>query len=414
MRSLYLAAILLSSTALAEELTTNNLITNGTFEGGNSSGWTTTGDVTVLNDCCGSSYDLEFGDSGSIEQSFTLTSDSINQGMLDNGITLNSSVQVQNGECGVAQCWGGSGPADTFTIRLQIRDSDNNILAVTSQERTNVTGINGKDFSDSVSYTGVGSNIGNIFISGADGNSPAYLGGPNLDNISVTMTYDDTVLSATETAIIEEAFEEIEEVLSTVEIEEFTEIPTIVLATEVEFTEVEEFLPEVKTVEEEFVEETIVLATEVVEELPVEETIEITEEVYEEVVESQTETVTEEMEVAEETETIESVEPTEEEPRSSNSERVNVDVNVEEIAIKVADKIKSIDGQLKVTQMIVAKAMQKNNEKLDDYARINSQIFIQPELVDTNIDTYIASTYVDIRNIYPNQLYEDRLWTLRQ
>ena len=116
MNKILYSLLFLSTIISAEELTTNNLITNGTFEGGNSSGWTTTGDVTVLNDCCGSSYDLEFGDSGSIEQSFTLTSDSINQGMLDNGITLNSSVQVQNGECGVAQCWGGSGPADTFTI----------------------------------------------------------------------------------------------------------------------------------------------------------------------------------------------------------------------------------------------------------------------------------------------------------
>ena len=397
--------LLFPLTLFAEELTTNNLITNGTFEGGNSSGWTTTGDVTVLNDCCGSSYDLEFGDSGSIEQSFTLTSDSINQGMLDNGITLNSSVQVQNGECGVAQCWGGSGPADTFTIRLQIRDSDNNILAVTSQERTNVTGINGKDFSDSVSYTGTGSNIGNIFISGSDGNSPAYLGGPNLDNISVTMTYDDTVLSATETAIIAEAFEEIEEVLSTVEIEEFTEIPTIVLATEVEFTEVEEFIPEVKTVEEEFVEETVVLVTEEI----------IEEEVaYEENIEAPVETKSEETTTETEgrREEVSETEP-ETETRVSNDDGVDVNVSVEEIAIQVADKIKTIDGQLKATQLIVAKAMQKTN-KIDKYAQVNLEIFVQPELVDANIDSYIASTYTDIRNIYPNKLYEDRLWTLRR
>tara|TARA_R100000005_G_C4997535_1_gene204243 strand:+ start:530 stop:1744 length:1215 start_codon:yes stop_codon:yes gene_type:complete len=397
--------LLFPLTLFAEELTTNNLITNGTFEGGNSSGWTTTGDVTVLNDCCGSSYDLEFGDSGSIEQSFTLTSDSINQGMLDNGITLNSSVQVQNGECGVAQCWGGSGPADTFTIRLQIRDSDNNILAVTSQERTNVTGINGKDFSDSVSYTGAGSNIGNIFISGSDGNSPAYLGGPNLDNISVTMTYDDTVLSATETAIIAEAFEEIEEVLSTVEIEEFTEIPTIVLATEVEFTEVEEFIPEVKTVEEEFVEETVVLVTEEI----------IEEEVaYEENIEAPVETKSEETTTETEgrREEVSETEP-ETETRVSNDDGVDVNVSVEEIAIQVADKIKTIDGQLKATQLIVAKAMQKTN-KIDKYAQVNLEIFVQPELVDANIDSYIASTYTDIRNIYPNKLYEDRLWTLRR
>ena len=221
--------ILLFLTNISYAETTGNLILNGTFENNNSNNWTTSGDVQVLGDCCGSNYDLEFGDSGSIEQSFVLISDDITQPMLNNGITLNSSVQVQNGECGVSGCWGGSGPADTFTIRLQIRDSDSNVLATTTQERTNVTGINGKDFTDSVSYTGIGSNIGNIFLSGSDGNSPANLGGPNLDNISVTMTYDPTVLSSTQTSHITTTFQEIEEVLfSKVErvefipIEEFT------------------------------------------------------------------------------------------------------------------------------------------------------------------------------------------------
>ena len=160
--------ILLFLTNISYAETTGNLILNGTFENNNTNNWTTSGDVQVLNDCCGSNYDLEFGDSGSIEQSFTLISNDITQPMLNNGITLNSSVQVQNGECGVSGCWGGSGPADTFTIRLQIRDEDSNVLATTTQERTNVTGINGKDFEDSVSYTGAGSNQGNIFISGAD------------------------------------------------------------------------------------------------------------------------------------------------------------------------------------------------------------------------------------------------------
>jgi len=250
----YLAILLFPLSLFAE--TTGNLITNGTFENGNSNGWTTTGEVTVLNDCCGSQYDLEIGLSGSISQSFDLTSDTITQPMLDNGITLNSSVQVQNGECGVAQCWGGSGPADSFTIQLQIKDSDNNVLATTTQERTNVTGINGKDFSDSVAYTQSGSNRGGITISGTDSNGIAGgLGGPNFDNVEVTMTYDPVVLSATETAIIATAFEEIEQVLSAeieiVEFEEFTEIPSIALTSNVEFTQVEEYLTQIKEIQTE-------------------------------------------------------------------------------------------------------------------------------------------------------------------
>ena len=228
----YLIPLLFPLMVLADSQTTGNLILNGTFENNNSNNWTTSGDVQVLGDCCGSSYDLEFGDSGSIEQSFVLISDDITQPMLNNGITLNSSVQVQNGECGVSGCWGGSGPADTFTIRLQIRDSDSNVLATTTQERTNVTGINGKDFTDSVSYTGIGSNIGNIFLSGSDSNSPNTLGGPNLDNISVTMTYDDEVLSAIQTSHITTTFQEIEEVL-------FSKVERV------EFIPVEEFTFEV-------------------------------------------------------------------------------------------------------------------------------------------------------------------------
>jgi len=222
----YLAILLFPLSLFAE--TTGNLITNGTFENGNSNGWTTTGEVTVLNDCCGSQYDLEIGLSGSISQSFDLTSDTITQPMLDNGITLNSSVQVQNGECGVAQCWGGSGPADTFTIQLQIKDSDNNVLATTTQERTNVTGINGKDFSDSVTYTQSGSNRGGITISGTDSNGIAGgLGGPNFDNVEVTMTYDPVVLTTSQTETITTAINSIEELENEIEIIQFIPIEEI-------------------------------------------------------------------------------------------------------------------------------------------------------------------------------------------
>ena len=211
-------------TLFAEQ--TGNLVINGDFENNNSNNWTTTGEVQVLNDCCGSNYDLEFGLQGSIEQDFNLTSNNINQSMLDNGITLNSSVLMQNGECGVSGCWGGQGGADSFTIRLQIKDSDNNILSTTTQERYNVTGINGKIFENSVTHNGSSSNIGNIHISGSDTNGVAGgLGGANVDDIVVRMTYDPVVLSTTQTTHIATTFQEIEEVLfSSVETVEFIPI----------------------------------------------------------------------------------------------------------------------------------------------------------------------------------------------
>jgi len=250
----YLIPLLFPLIVLADSQTTGNLITNGNFNNG-TTGWTLQGDAQRIGDCCPGGHDFEFGDSGSIEQSFDLLSNTITQPMLNNGITLNSSVEVQNGECGVSGCWGGSGGADTFTIRLQIRDSDSNVLATTTQERTNVTGINGKDFTDSVSYTGTGSNIGNLFISGSDANSPANLGGPNVDNISVTMTYDDEVLSAIQTSHITTTFQEIEEVLFSkaerVEFEEFTEIPSIALTSNVEFTQIEGYLTQIEEIQTE-------------------------------------------------------------------------------------------------------------------------------------------------------------------
>ena len=165
---------MLYAIAKADIQTTNNLVTNGNFETGNSNGWTTSGDVQVLNDCCelnnvASNYDLEFGDSGSITQDFNLSSDTITQNMLDNGITLNSTIEAQNGECSVTGCWGGQGDADTFTNELTIKDSDGNVLASNTNIRTDTTGIDGANFTDTLIYTGTGSNVGNINISASDG-----------------------------------------------------------------------------------------------------------------------------------------------------------------------------------------------------------------------------------------------------
>ena len=424
--------LLFPLTLFAEELTTNNLITNGTFDNG-TTGWTLSGNAVRINDCCPGGHDLEFGDSGSIEQSFNLITDTITQPMLDNGITLNSSVEVQNGECAVAQCWGGQGAADSFTIRLQIRDSNNEILATTSQTRTNITGINGKYFQDTLSYTGINSNIGNILISGTDANAPASLGGPNVDNISVTMTYDDTVLTATQT----QELQEIEEIISFIETEpiEFTELFEEV--TVQEFIEEEyhfEILTEMVELKEEekFVEESIVL--EIYEEPETEQEV-ATEIESEEIVVAEEQTGTEEVSsreensITEEESTTSNVE-TQEETRTENSssqptntdtetteqtivaEDVRVD-SVQDISEQIARTTLDIDQQLILTQNLVAKVM-SNNDMITGYTKVNTDIFKQPNLININIDSYINSIYTDNRDIYPNQYYEDRLWTSRQ
>ena len=397
--------------------TSANLITNGTFDNG-TTGWTTSGDAQVIGDCCPGGHDFEFGNSGSIEQTFDLTSDDITTQMLDNGITLNSTVEVQNGEGGAGSWCPNCGDADSFRIDLTILDNNSQVLTTTTQTRTDVTGINGVDFTDSITYTGTGSYYGNIFIKGED-TSTGRLGGPNVDNISVTMEYDPVVLSLEQTQHISAVAEIVEEIY----IEEFVyEEPVI---EEIIFEEpMVEIIEEPVFIEEEFIEETIVLAPAMIEPEIIEEVIEepAIEEVFEEIVEAPIEE--ELVEEINETETIEETERdtevnesngdviAEETEVDNESGSIETELTIEEISIKVADKIKTIDGQLKATQMIVAKVMQKHN-KISSYSKVNTDIFIQPNIVDIDIGTYTNNTYVDIRNIYPNQTYEDRLWTSR-
>ena len=375
----------------AEEQTTGNLITNGNFETGNANGWTTSGNVQVLNDCCElnnvpSNYDLEFGDSGSISQDFKLYSNDITQDMLDNGITLNSTIEVQNGECNVTGCWGGQGAADTFTNELSIKDSNGNILASNTNIRTDVTGIDGANFSDTLIYNGTGSSNGNITISGSDANAPAYLGGPNLDNISVTMTYDDSVLATEIVEEIENIFEEVEEVfeeLEFVQIEELFE-EFVTLLEEPPLEEELSFEPVLMVVEEMPMEEEVAMEVEEEITMEVEEAAEEEEMIEEEIIEEEPQQIAqkpnEEEEIKEEEPTSETANKspvstkkiTKQKKVQSKTKTANVEsqskfVGLEKAMDKVDKDIKDISKNLQIKNIIKLDAMASEQASLDLY-----------------------------------------------
>jgi len=415
--SIFLLMILTLTTSLAEEKTTNNLITNGNFETGNANGWTTNGDVQVLNDCCelngvSSNYDLEFGDSGSIEQQFNLTTDTINQTMLNNGITLNSTVEVQNGECGVAGCWGGSGNADTFTITLKIKDSDGNVLATNTTIRTDVTGINGANFTDRLIYNGQDSNLGNLNIAGTDANAPSNLGGANVDNIVVTMTYDDEVISNEIIQEIATVFEELqEETFKEIKLEEkFTfeikEEPKLE-----EVFEVEESIEIVSMPEKE--PEIIEEKPEVMEETMIEEKLEeemITEEIMEEAVEEKEEEIQEE-EMVEES----SQEAPEKEIKTKVAKKKTKKPKIDKIMAKVDEQIKDSAKNLTIKNIIKLDAMQNDQVSLSAY---NNTEFYKPKDIYLNqielFDNRSIYANVDLVEYTANDIMEVKIKTLNE
>ena len=401
----------------AEEITTGNLITNGNFETGNANGWTTSGNVQVLNDCCElnnvpSNYDLEFGDSGSISQDFKLYSNDITQDMLDNGITLNSTIEVQNGECNVTGCWGGQGAADTFTNELSIRDSNGNVLASNTNIRTDVTGIDGANFSDTLIYNGTGSSNGNITISGSDANAPAYLGGPNLDNISVTMTYDDSVLATEIVEEIENIFEEVEEVfeeLEFVQIEELFE-EFVTLLEEPPLEEELSFEPVLMAVEEMPMEEEVAMEVEEEITMEVEEAAEKEEMIEEEIIEEEPQQIAqkpnEEEEIKEEEPTSETANKspvstkkiTKQKKVQSKTKTANVEsqskfVGLEKAMDKVDKDIKDISKNLQIKNIIKLDAMASDQASLDLY----NVPFYKSE------DIYLDQLQIqDLRQVYEN------------
>ena len=142
-----------------------------------------------------------------------LTNNTRTQEMLDNGITLNSYIDVANCDSQPGNCEGKSGNADSHTVTIELKDSSGNTLSTTTQTRTEIVGFQGNcngypgnnsgghaancgQYNDQVIYNSHGSNKVDWSWSGTDNNTGSgQRGGPNLLGAALTMTYDDTVLN---------------------------------------------------------------------------------------------------------------------------------------------------------------------------------------------------------------------------
>ncbi len=232
--SLLLTLCLLTCTANSVEVTTGNLLPNandGVDWGSSStdqihpdsgSGYVSNGgtvngfDVTCTNQSnCGYKYsvggDFEVtGDTTLSVENVGLTNNSITQSMLDNGVTLNSYIDVANCESTEGNCESKGGSNDTHTTTIVLKDSSGNVLSTTTQTRNEVTGFQGNcngypgssatgvtaacgQYNDTVTHNDVGANKFNWSWQGVDSNyTNQSRQGPNLLGARVTMTYNNT------------------------------------------------------------------------------------------------------------------------------------------------------------------------------------------------------------------------------
>ena len=105
---------------------------------------------------------------------------------LNGGINLSSSIAVQNCEWNQSafKCGSSDGAVDSYTLEMKVLDSDNNVLATSTQIRTTDSGYNNNErvWNDSLHYNGVHANKYEWSWTGVDGSesTSVALRGTNL------------------------------------------------------------------------------------------------------------------------------------------------------------------------------------------------------------------------------------------
>ena len=225
--------------------------------GANVNGFTITCPTGQAN--CGYKYnvggDFEVTGTATVSASdVKLYSNTITEPMLDNGITLNSHVDVANCESTQGNCESKGGANDSHTTTVVLKDNSGNTLSTVSQTRTEVTGFQGNcngypgssgavatacgQYNDRIIYLGVGANNVDWSWTGTDSNySNQSRQGPNLLGASLNMTYNSVEYNPIDDEVIEDINDIVENIPDDFDWinEDITEIPDFSIPEE-EFT----------------------------------------------------------------------------------------------------------------------------------------------------------------------------------
>ena len=225
--------------------------------GANVNGFTITCPTGQAN--CGYKYNVggDFEVTGTATVSaddIKLYSNSITQPMLDNGVTLNSHVDVANCESTQGNCESKGGSNDSHTTTVVLKDNSGNTLSTVSQTRTEVTGFQGNcngypgssgavagacgQYNDRIIYLGLGANNVDWSWTGTDSNySNQSRQGPNLLGASLNMTYNSVEYNPIDDEVIEDINDIVENIPDDFDWinEDITEIPDFSIPEE-EFT----------------------------------------------------------------------------------------------------------------------------------------------------------------------------------